>query len=101
MACCLRAVTPFLTAGQKVNGDNFVIRYEPLADRVLWFVNLTAVSNGVYKGFQEVEYNTYGNVYVARILQKRFIAFAKNILALLLKLISTVDTPYHKNYPLT
>ncbi|KAK0748994.1 hypothetical protein B0T18DRAFT_405589 [Schizothecium vesticola] len=65
VSAILNSPTPFLTAGQNVSGDNFLVRYDPLADRVLWSVNLTAVSGGAYGGFQEVEHDARGNAYIA------------------------------------
>lgn len=65
LSVILNSPTPFLTAGQNVSGDNFLVRYDPSTDLVLWSVNLTAVSGGLYGGFQEVEHDARGNAYVA------------------------------------
>ncbi|KAI0402846.1 hypothetical protein F4802DRAFT_617263 [Xylaria palmicola] len=52
------------TAGRDVSGDNYIIRWDAAAQRVLWTANLTAVSRGRYGGPQDVEHDADGNVYV-------------------------------------
>jgi hypothetical protein len=64
LSIVINSATPFITGGQDVSGDNFLLKYSPSTDEVLWKVNLTATSKGVYGGFQEVEHDTRGNTYV-------------------------------------
>ncbi|GAP85439.2 putative tri14-like protein [Rosellinia necatrix] len=52
------------TAGRDVSGDNYILRWDAAAGRVLWAANLTAVSGGRYGGPQDVEHDARGNVYV-------------------------------------
>lgn len=54
----------FDTAGQVISGDNFLVQYDLGSGRVEWMKNLTAVSNGVYGGFQDVEHDSAGNSFV-------------------------------------
>jgi len=64
LSVILNSPTPFVTGGQDVSGENFLVKYSPAEGRVLWTVNLTAVSGGRYGGFQEVEHDDRGNTYV-------------------------------------
>lgn len=57
------AAAAFNTAGSDISGDNFVIKYDPAKKQVVWNKNVTAVTNGRYGGFQDVEHDPRGNTY--------------------------------------
>ena len=58
------AAAAFNTGGQDVSGDNFVISYDLDAQAEVWRRNLTAFTKGQYGGFQDVEHDKKGNIYV-------------------------------------
>jgi hypothetical protein len=63
LSVIIDAGAAFDTAGQDVSGDNFIVKYSLQEDRELWRVNLTALTDGVYSGFQDVEHDDAGNTY--------------------------------------
>ncbi|KAK5988374.1 Trichothecene biosynthesis protein 14 [Cladobotryum mycophilum] len=58
------AGTAFDTAGQDISGDNVLVQYDLHQQRIVWRQNLTAVTKGLYGGFQDVEHDTFGNTFV-------------------------------------
>jgi len=58
------SAAPWATAGANVSGDNLVIKYDAATKQILWTANLTAVTDGKYGGFQDVETDARGNTYV-------------------------------------
>ncbi|TGJ84546.1 hypothetical protein E0Z10_g4241 [Xylaria hypoxylon] len=52
------------TAGRDVSGDNYILRWDAIAQKVLWSVNLTSVTRGRYGGPQDIEHDEQGNIYV-------------------------------------
>ncbi|GAW11440.1 hypothetical protein ANO14919_007860 [Xylariales sp. No.14919] len=52
------------TAGHDVSGDNYILRWDAAAQKVLWSVNLTSVSRGRYGGPQDIEHDEQGNIFV-------------------------------------
>ncbi|KAK5653081.1 hypothetical protein OQA88_9368 [Cercophora sp. LCS_1] len=64
LSIVMNSPNPFITGGQDVSGDNFLIKYDPSSRRPLWAVNLTATGQGAYGGFQEAEHDARGNTYV-------------------------------------
>lgn len=61
----LDAAAPFSTNGADVSGANILIKWDLDAGAVRWQRNLTAeVTQGRYGGFQDVEHDRDGNVYV-------------------------------------
>lgn len=58
------AASAFNTFGADISGDNLLLKYDPVRRAVLWTTNLTAVSQGRYGGFQDVEHDRRGNTYV-------------------------------------
>jgi hypothetical protein len=54
----------FPTGGADVSGDNFIIKYDPVSKSTVWKLNITAVTNGKYGGFQGVTHDARGNTYV-------------------------------------
>lgn len=56
--------TAFATGGRDVSGDDYLMRWDAVAHKVLWSVNLTATSQGRYGGSQDVEHDSRGNIYV-------------------------------------
>ncbi|KAK3357810.1 hypothetical protein B0T25DRAFT_451192 [Lasiosphaeria hispida] len=55
---------PFLTEGADVAGDNWLIKYDVARSRELWRANLTAVTRGLWGGFQDVAVDSQGNSFV-------------------------------------
>jgi hypothetical protein len=51
----------FVTGGKDVTGDNWIIKYDPAAKKVVWRLNITEVTGGRYGGFQDVEHDMRGN----------------------------------------
>ncbi|RMD39536.1 hypothetical protein DV735_g5603, partial [Chaetothyriales sp. CBS 134920] len=58
------SAAPWATGGADVSGDNLVIKYNPVTREYLWTANLTALTQGEYGGFQDVEHDSRGNTYV-------------------------------------
>jgi hypothetical protein len=54
----------FNTAGQDISGTNYIMQWDPKTKEVLYELNLTKTSQGKYGGFQDVEQDPEGNVYV-------------------------------------
>ncbi|EGX94116.1 hypothetical protein CCM_02387 [Cordyceps militaris CM01] len=54
----------FDTSGENVSGTNLIVQYNLAKKRVEWTQNLTAVSNGAYGGFQDIEHDAAGNSFV-------------------------------------
>ncbi|KAE8382448.1 hypothetical protein BDV26DRAFT_299382 [Aspergillus bertholletiae] len=54
----------FDTQGQDISGENFLVKVDPAQGKVLWQRNLTAVTNGVYGGYQDAAHDTHGNTFV-------------------------------------
>ncbi|OTB04775.1 hypothetical protein M426DRAFT_57906 [Hypoxylon sp. CI-4A] len=55
---------PHETSDHEISGDDFVFRYDPAANEVIWSLNITEVSQGKYGGQQDVEHDARGYVYV-------------------------------------
>lgn len=61
----LDAAAAFSTGGADVSGSNILIKYDLAQRAVVWQRNLTAeVTQGRFGGFQDVEHDRAGNVYV-------------------------------------
>ncbi len=58
------AISPFASNGKDTSGDNFIIKYDPAKKSVLWKLNITAVTQGKYGGFQDVATDVRGNTYI-------------------------------------
>ncbi|KAH8883360.1 hypothetical protein GQ53DRAFT_664233 [Thozetella sp. PMI_491] len=58
------SAAPWATGGNDVSGDNLVMKYNIATKKILWTANLTAVTQGKYGGFQDVEHDSRGNTYV-------------------------------------
>ncbi|KAF2113455.1 hypothetical protein BDV96DRAFT_662499 [Lophiotrema nucula] len=54
----------FPSEGTDIAGTNWLIQYDVAKRAVNWKLNLTAVSGGAYGGFQDVEQDPDGNVFV-------------------------------------
>jgi hypothetical protein len=52
------------TAGRDVSGDNYILRWDAVTQKVLWSVNLTSTTRGRYGGPQDIEHDSRGNIYV-------------------------------------
>ncbi|KAG7110497.1 Trichothecene biosynthesis protein 14 like [Verticillium longisporum] len=64
LSIVIDAGSSFDTGGQNISGVNFLVKYGLKDDRVLWKANLTAVTNGVYSGYQDIEHDELGNTFV-------------------------------------
>ncbi|KAK2032384.1 hypothetical protein LX32DRAFT_555422 [Colletotrichum zoysiae] len=53
----------FDTSGQDISGDNFLVKYDLGSRRELWRRNLTAVTAGVYGGFQDTAHTADGTTF--------------------------------------
>jgi hypothetical protein len=54
----------FNSLGQNLSGTNWFIQYDPDTKEELFRVNLTETSQGKYGGFQDVEHDPRGNIYI-------------------------------------
>ena len=54
----------FNTGGKDLRGTNLLLQYDPDSEKVIYNVNLTETTKGVYGGFQDVEFDGRGNVFV-------------------------------------
>jgi hypothetical protein len=54
----------FVTAGQDISGTNTLLLWDPEAKQELYRLNLTETTKGAYGGFQDVEFDNRGNIYV-------------------------------------
>ncbi len=54
----------FDTAGVDISGTNLIVQYDLATRAVEWQQNLTAVSKGLYGGFQDMEHDAAGNSFV-------------------------------------
>jgi hypothetical protein len=54
----------FITGGQDISGTNNLLLWDPVAKKELYRLNLTETTQGTYGGFQDVEFDSRGNVYV-------------------------------------
>ncbi|PKS11146.1 hypothetical protein jhhlp_002907 [Lomentospora prolificans] len=58
------SAAPWATGGEDVSGDNLIMKYDPDKKKILWTLNITAVTEGEYGGFQDVEHDSRGNTYI-------------------------------------
>ncbi|KAF2475830.1 uncharacterized protein BDR25DRAFT_379390 [Lindgomyces ingoldianus] len=58
------AAPTFGTLGQDISGTNWLMKYDPKSHTMIYKINLTESSQGKYGGFQDVEQDPEGNVYV-------------------------------------
>lgn len=68
----------FDTAGQVITGDNFLVQYDLRTKQIDWRRNLTAVSNGIYGGFQDVQHDAAGNSFVIGTFPSSIIKVSSN-----------------------
>ncbi|KAF2188615.1 hypothetical protein K469DRAFT_737413 [Zopfia rhizophila CBS 207.26] len=54
----------FNTMGEDISGTNWLFHMDPRNRTILYKVNLTETSQGLYGGFQDVEHDPDGNVFV-------------------------------------
>jgi hypothetical protein len=64
LSAIINAGAAFDTAGKNISGDSFLVMYDLKGNTQLWKANLTAATNGVYGGYQDVEHDHCGNSYV-------------------------------------
>ncbi|KAK0732115.1 hypothetical protein B0H67DRAFT_479299 [Lasiosphaeris hirsuta] len=53
----------FETSGANISGDNFIKKYDPRTRKFLWSLNVTALTKGVYGGFNDITHDAAGNTY--------------------------------------
>lgn len=59
------AAAPFASGGANLTGNNYILKYSLTTKKVLWQRDINAeVTQGKYSGFQDVEYDENGNVYI-------------------------------------
>ncbi|KAF5127405.1 Core trichothecene cluster (CTC) protein 14 [Metarhizium anisopliae] len=61
LSVIVNAGAAFDTRGADISGDNFLVKYDLQRGQELWRANLTAVTGGVYSGFQDIEHDACGN----------------------------------------
>ena len=54
----------FGTNGAQISGTNWLMKWDPISKNTKWKTNLTETSQGLYGGFQDVEHDPLGNVFV-------------------------------------
>lgn len=60
----VNAGAAFDTGGQNISGTNLLLLWDSAAKNELYRVNLTETTKGAYGGFQDVEFDKRGNIYV-------------------------------------
>ncbi|TQN64770.1 Core trichothecene cluster (CTC) protein 14 [Colletotrichum shisoi] len=63
LSIIIDAGAAFDTGGQDISGDNFLVKYDLASRQVLWQRNLTAVTGGVYSGFQDTAHAADGTTF--------------------------------------
>ncbi|KAF2019439.1 hypothetical protein BU24DRAFT_419062 [Aaosphaeria arxii CBS 175.79] len=58
------AAPAFPSEGKDISGTNWLLKYDPVAKEVIYKINLTETSQGKYGGFQDIEQDPEGNVFV-------------------------------------
>ncbi|KAK2598053.1 hypothetical protein QQS21_005830 [Conoideocrella luteorostrata] len=78
LSVIINAGVAFDTSGKNISGDNFLVKYD-LKKKLLSFKsNLTAVTNGVYGGYQDVEHDSCGNSFVVGTFPSSIIRVSAN-----------------------
>lgn len=58
------AAGAFPSEGKDISGTNWLLKYDPVAKSLVYKINLTETSQAKYGGFQDVEQDPEGNVFV-------------------------------------
>jgi len=58
------AANAFPSEGKDVSGTNWLLKYDPVSNSLIYKINLTETSQGKYGGFQDIEHDPEGNVFV-------------------------------------
>lgn len=64
LSIMINAGAAFDTEGQDISGDNFLVKYDLEKKETIFKSNLTAVSKGIYGGYQDIEHDKAGNSFV-------------------------------------
>ncbi|PVH72990.1 hypothetical protein DL98DRAFT_520198 [Cadophora sp. DSE1049] len=64
LSVIIDAGAAFDTAGADISGDNFLIQYDLGTSTEISRLNLTETTKGVYGGYQDLEFDSQGNIYV-------------------------------------
>ena len=64
LSIMINAGAAFDTEGKDISGDNFLVKYDLEKKQTVFKSNLTAVTNGVYGGYQDIEHDKVGNSFV-------------------------------------
>lgn len=68
----------FNTGGKDISGTNLLLLWDPVAKKELYRLNLTETTHGTYGGFQDVEFDSRGNVYVVGTFPSSILRVEKN-----------------------
>jgi hypothetical protein len=58
------AANAFPSEGKDISGTNWLLKYDPVSNSLLYKINLTETSQAKYGGFQDIEQDPEGNVFV-------------------------------------
>ncbi|KAM3458662.1 hypothetical protein MY3296_000420 [Beauveria thailandica] len=64
LSVVVNAGAAFDTFGKDLSGNNFLVKYDLERNQTIFTANLTAVSNGAYGGFQDVQHTENGESFV-------------------------------------
>ncbi|KAM0740754.1 hypothetical protein ACQRIT_005938 [Beauveria bassiana] len=64
LSVVINAGAAFDTFGKDLSGNNFLVKYDLKTNQTILTANLTAVSNGAYGGFQDVQHTKNGDSFV-------------------------------------
>ncbi|KAH7370208.1 hypothetical protein BKA65DRAFT_387817 [Rhexocercosporidium sp. MPI-PUGE-AT-0058] len=64
LSVIIDAGAAFDTSGANIAGDNFMIQYDLDTKTEVSRTNLTETTQGIYGGFQDLEFDSAGNIYV-------------------------------------
>ncbi|WDK22847.1 hypothetical protein CGRA01v4_14138 [Colletotrichum graminicola] len=64
LSIIINAGDAFITNGQNIEGDNFLVKYDLNTRQELWRSNLTAIIGGLYGGYQDTQTATDGTTFV-------------------------------------
>ncbi|KAH6662572.1 hypothetical protein B0J14DRAFT_444838, partial [Halenospora varia] len=68
----------FDTSGKDISGTNYFIQYDPDSKKILYQLNLTATTKGLYGGPQDVEQDPDGNIYNVFTFPSAIVKVSKN-----------------------
>ncbi|KAF2656890.1 hypothetical protein K491DRAFT_580917, partial [Lophiostoma macrostomum CBS 122681] len=54
----------FATEGRDIAGTNWLLKYNPANNSLVYKINLTDTSHGLYGGFQDIEHDSHGSTFI-------------------------------------